>query len=351
MARNSGNQPAIDSTAILASLIEGRDLQMEEAVALMSAIMAGEVPPFRLAGILTALRSKGETVAEIAGFARAMRDGALNITPQRTGLLDTCGTGGDGSGTFNISTATALVAAAMGIPVAKHGNRAVSSRCGSADVLEALGVNLDLEPTRGAALIDDVGIGFLYAPDLHPAMKHAMPVRRELGVRTVFNVLGPLTNPAAADRQLLGVFDPALCEPLCNVLRELGSRRAFVVHGAGGLDEVSLLGATTVASLARGEVRTFEFLPEQAGLEICAPDDLAGGDPATNAGMIRAIVQGESGPRTDAVLLNAGFVAVLGNMAENVRQGVDLARDTIASGGARELLERFARASHAEVAP
>ena len=351
MARDRGNRPLIDTTSVLTSLIEGRDLQLEEAAALMSTIMAGEVPPFRLAGILAALRSKGETVAEVAGFARAMRDGALRINPEKTGLLDTCGTGGDGSGTFNISTATALVAASMGIPVAKHGNRAVSSRCGSADVLEALGVNLDLEPSRVAELIDEVGIGFLFAPDLHPAMKHAMPVRREMGVRTVFNVLGPLTNPAAADRQLLGVFDPALCEPLCHVLRELGSKRAFVVHGEGGLDEVSLLGSTTVAALEDGKVRTFEFLPEQAGLESCGLDDLAGGEPETNAGIIRAIIQGESGPRTDAVLLNAGFAAILGDLAEDVREGVDLARNTIASGRAADLLDRFARASHAEVAP
>lgn len=351
MDRSGEMSSSVDSAAILTSLLEGRDLSLEQAGALMSSIMAGDVPPFRLAGILTALRAKGETVAEIAGFARAMRDGALRINPVKTGLLDTCGTGGDGSGTFNISTATALVAASMGTPVAKHGNRAVSSNCGSADVLEALGVNLDLEPVRVARLIDEVGIGFLYAPDLHPAMKHAMPVRRELGVRTVFNVLGPLTNPAGADRQLLGVFDPELCEPLCHVLRELGSEKAFVVHGAGGLDEVSLLGPTTVAALEDGTVRTFEFLPEQAGLETCRPDDLAGGDPATNAGIIRGIVRGERGPKADAVLLNAGFAAVLGNLAEDVRSGVDLARDTIASGKTADLLDRFAAASQVEVAP
>jgi len=330
MDRPGEMSATVDSAAILTSLLEGRDLSLEQAGNLMSAIMAGDIPPFRLAGILTALRAKGETVAEIAGFASAMRDGALRISPVKTGLLDTCGTGGDGSGTFNISTATALVAASMGIPVAKHGNRAVSSNCGSADVLEALGVNLDLEPVQVARLIDEVGIGFLYAPDLHPAMKHAMPVRRELGVRTVFNVLGPLTNPAGADRQ---------------------SKKAFVVHGAGGLDEVSLLGSTTVAALDDGTVRTFEFLPEQAGLETCRPDDLAGGDPATNAGMIRAIVQGERGPRTDAVLLNAGFAAMLGSLAADVRAGVDLARNTIASGKTADLLDRFAAASQVEVAP
>jgi len=350
MDRSGENRPTLDSAAILTSLLEGKDLPREQAIALMRAIMGGEVPPFRLAGILAALRAKGETAAEIAGFARVMREGALGINPDKTGLLDTCGTGGDGSGTFNISTATALVAAAMGIPVAKHGNRAVSSRCGSADVLEALGVNLDLEPGPVAELIDEVGIGFLYAPVLHPAMKHAMPVRRELGVRTVFNVLGPLTNPAGADRQLLGVFDPALCETLCQVLRELGSEKAFVVHGAGGLDEVSLLGSTTVAALVDGKVRTFGFQPEQAGLELCHPEDLAGGDPATNAGIIQAIFTGETGPRADAVLLNAGFAAMLGDLAADVRAGVDLARDTIASGKAADLLDRFVTASQRKAA-
>ncbi|MEN8006734.1 MAG: anthranilate phosphoribosyltransferase [Candidatus Krumholzibacteriota bacterium] len=350
MEQTGSHRSTVDSAAILTSLLEGRDLPQEQAVALMEAIMAGQVPPFRLAGILATLRAKGETVAEIAGFARAMRNGALRISPGKSGLLDTCGTGGDGSGTFNISTATALVAASMGIPVAKHGNRAVSSRCGSADVLEALGVNLDLEPGRVAALIDEIGIGFLFAPGLHPAMKHAMPVRRELGVRTVFNVLGPLTNPAGADRQLLGVFDPTLCEPLCRVLRELGSQRAFVVHGEGGLDEVSLLGATTVAALEDGKVRTFEFLPAQAGLRTCGPDDLSGGDPAANAAIIKDIFGGKSGPKTDAVLLNAGFAAVLGGLADNVRTGVDLARDAIASGRTADLLAAFAAASQQGVA-
>jgi anthranilate phosphoribosyltransferase len=350
MAKAKADRAALDSAAVLNSLLDGRHLAMEQAGDLMSAVMAGEVPPFRLAAILAALRAKGETVAEIAGFARAMRDGSLRISPDRTGLLDTCGTGGDCSGTFNISTATALVAAALGIPVAKHGNRAVSSRCGSADVLEALGVNLDLAPGRVAALIDEVGIGFLFAPGLHPAMKHAMPVRRELGVRTVFNILGPLTNPAGADRQLLGVFDPSLCEPVCRVLRELGSKRAFVVHGAGGLDEVSLLGPTTVAALDAGEIATFTFRPEEAGLEACRPKDLAGGDPADNAAIILGVMEGGTGPRTDAVLLNAGFAAMLGGLVNDVRSGVDLARDALAEGRAADLLDRFAAASRQEVA-
>ena len=341
---------ATGSKALLAALIAGQDLDRDQAHGLMRAIMAGVVPPARLAGLLVALRAKGETVDEIAGFAGAMREGAVAIRPAAPALLDTCGTGGDGTGTFNISTATALVCAAMGIRVAKHGNRAVSSKCGSADVLEALGVNLDVPPERVAALVDEVGIGFMFAPHLHPAMKHAMPARLELGVRTVFNVLGPLTNPAGADRQLLGVFDPDLCEPLANVLGALGSSRAFVVHGHGGLDEVSLLGPTTVASLEEGAVTTSTFEPGQAGLTVCTPEDLAGGDPEFNAAIIREILGGEEGPRTDAVLLNAGFAAVLAELADDPAGGVQAARNALAQGLGTDLLDRFVAASHAEVA-
>jgi len=340
--------PSVDPVAVLTDLVAGRHLDTDRAHDLMRAVMDGEVPTGRLAGILIGLRAKGETVDEITGFARAMREGATRITPSRTPLLDTCGTGGDGSGTFNISTATALLAAAMGIAVAKHGNRAVSSKCGSADVLEALGVNLDVAPGRVAALVDEVGIGFMFAPSLHPAMKHAMPARMALGVRTVFNVLGPLTNPAAADRQLLGVFDPDLCEPMARVLGHLGSKRAFVVHGEGGLDEVSLFGPTTVAELADGEVRTSTFEPAEAGLECCRPEDLSGGDPALNASIIRDILAGKTGPCADAVLLNAGFAAVLGGLAQTPRDGVGLARETILAGKGSQLLENFIEASGRE---
>jgi anthranilate phosphoribosyltransferase len=316
----------------------------------MGAIMAGEVPSGLLAGILVALRAKGESVAEITGFARAMRENAVTIPVEKDGLLDTCGTGGDGSGSFNISTATALVAAAMGIPVAKHGNRAVSSRCGSADVLEALGVDLAASPERVGRLVDEVGIGFLFAPGLHPAMRHAMPARRELGIRTVFNILGPLTNPAGADRQLLGVFDPELCEPLAHVLGGLGSQRAYVVHGHGGLDEVSLLGPTRVAELAGGGVRTFTFDPAAVGMETCAPSDLAGGDPECNAAIIRSVLDGVPGPAADAVALNAGFCAVLGGLADDIAGGVDRARAALTDGCARSLLEDFVAASTTEEA-
>lgn len=335
------------SLAALETLIAGRALDREAARELMAAVMAGAVPPARLGGLLTALRARGETVEEITGFAEAMREGAVPVRCRREGLVDTCGTGADDSGTFNISTATALVAAGMGIPVAKHGNRAVSSRSGSADVLEALGVNVDLDAARTGALLDELGIAFLFAPRLHPAMRHAGPVRRELGVRTVFNVLGPLTNPAGAELQLLGVFDAALCEPLARVLGRLGSRRAFVVHGAGGLDEVSPLGPTRVAELRRGAVRTFTFDPAEAGVERCAPADLAGGSPADNAAIIAGILEGREGPPADAVALNAGFVAVLAGRAPDFRAGVALARATLRSGAALRLLRRLATATGA----
>lgn len=332
------------SLAALEAVIAGQDLGRERARAVMTAVMAGEVPPARLGGLLAALRARGETVDEITGFAEAMRAGAVPVRCRREGLVDTCGTGGDASGTFNISTATALAAAGMGIPVAKHGNRAVSSRSGSADVLEALGVNLELGAARLGELLDELGLAFLFAPVLHPAMRHAGPVRRELGVRTVFNVLGPLTNPAGAELQLLGVFDPALCEPLARVLGALGSRRAFVVHGAGGLDEVSPLGPTRVAELRRGVVRTFSFDPAEAGVERCTAADLAGGSPAENAAIISGILAGRPGPAADAVALNAGFVAVLAGRAPDFRAGVALARASLLTGAALRLLERLAAA-------
>ncbi|MFT5233246.1 MAG: anthranilate phosphoribosyltransferase, partial [Candidatus Krumholzibacteriia bacterium] len=289
----------------LVQLIAGESLSGEQAYALMTAVMAGEIPSAQLAGILVALRTKGETVDEITGFARAMRENATSVQPERTDLVDTCGTGGDGSGTFNISTATAIVAASMGCGVAKHGNRAVSSACGSADVLEHMGVDINLTAIQAAEMVDSIGLGFLFAPGLHPAMKHAMPARKELGIRTVFNVLGPLTNPAGARRQLLGVFEADLCETLAQVLNELGSEKAFVVHGEGGLDEVSLMGKTQIATLRDGAVTMSEFHPSEVGMEVCQPEDLKGGDVIKNAAIIEAVLSGESGPATDVVLLNA----------------------------------------------
>jgi anthranilate phosphoribosyltransferase len=338
-----------ETVALLNQLLGGQDLTEVAAHDLMTRVMRGEVSTGQLAGILVALRAKGETVAEITGLARAMRENAVTVAPRRTDLIDTCGTGGDGCGTFNISTATAIVAAAMGCGVAKHGNRAVSSACGSADVLEALGVDLDLGTDQAAGLIDEIGLGFLFAPSLHPAMKHAMPARRALGVRTIFNVLGPLTNPAGARRQLLGVFDPALCRPLAEVLGALGSRKAFVVHGAGGLDEVSLLGPTAVAALAGGEVTTFVFEPHEAGLEICRPEDLRGGTAQVNAEIINDILAAGKGPATDVVVLNAAFVAVLADLAPDFRAGAELARAALASGAARDVLDRLVRRTNPRV--
>ncbi len=333
------------SRDVLQALIAGHDLSADQAAELMSAVMTGEVPPARLAGILVALRAKGETVAEITGLARTMRQHAVKVNPQRRDLVDTCGTGGDGSGTFNISTATAILAAAMGCGVAKHGNRAVSSACGSADVLAELGVDINLDASQAATLIDEIGLGFLFAPSLHPAMKHAMPARRQLGVRTVFNVLGPLTNPAGARRQLLGVFEAALCETMAQVLAALGSERAYVVHGTGGLDEVSLLGPTRVAELRDGTVSVFEFHPQEIGLGPCTAADLSGGSAAENAAVIQAVLNGESGPASDIVILNAAFVAVLADLTPDFASGAELARRKLRDGSARQVLADLSRLS------
>ena len=330
---------------LLDRLLDGRDLDAAQAEALLDAVMEGSLGETRLAALLAALRAKGETEDEITGFARSLRRHAVRVAQAPVGAIDTCGTGGDGSGNFNISTATALVAAAMGIPVAKHGNRAVSSRCGSADVLEALGVAVDLPPERAAVLVERVGIGFLFAPLHHPALRQASVVRRELGVRTVFNLLGPLANPAGVRRQLLGVYAPGLVPKMARALRRLGAERAFVVHGDDGSDEVSLTGPTAIAELRGGVVRATVFVPEKAGLARCDPADLAGGDAQLNAELVRGVLAGEPGPRRDAVLLNAGFCAVLAGRAADPAQGVALARRAVVSGDALATLERLAEAS------
>jgi anthranilate phosphoribosyltransferase len=330
----------------LNQLIHGRSLSRKQAHRLMTQVMSGQVPSSQLAGILVALRTKGETVDEITGFAEAMRESSVSVAPRRSDLVDTCGTGGDGSGSFNISTTTALVAAAMGCGVAKHGNRAVSSACGSADVLEALGVNIALDAQQVSHLVDEIGLGFLFAPELHPAMKHAMPARRELGVRTVFNILGPLTNPAGTRRQLIGVFDPSLCETLALVLNSLGAEKAFVVHGEGGLDEVSLHGPTHVAALSNGEVTSFTFQPEDVGLETCQPEDIQGGSPQENAEIIRNILAGQTGPTADVVILNAAFVGVLADIVPDFASGADLARQLLADGSAERTLDQLVTRSN-----
>lgn len=335
------------ATQTLQKLLREEDLSADEARHLMNSVMRGEVPDTLISGILTALRMKGETAEEIAGFAAAMRENAVHICPKREDLIDTCGTGGDGKDTFNISTATALVAASMGIPVAKHGNRAVSSKCGSADVLEALGVNINLSPEASARLIDEVGIGFLFAPYFHPAMKHAARARRQLGIRTVFNLIGPLTNPAEVKRQIVGVFSSDLTETICTVLRALGSERAFVVHGLDGTDEVSISGGTVVSSLEGGVIETYEFSPMEAGIEPADVSALAGGSPEENAAYIMDILDGRDGPRSDAVLLNAAFAALVADRVSSFAEGVALARATVAAGEARRLLDRLREASHA----
>jgi anthranilate phosphoribosyltransferase len=323
----------------LSRLLDGHDLTRDEAREAMNAIMSGEATPAQIGGFLVALRLKGESADEIAGCAEAMRAHVLPVRPRREDLVDTAGTGGDGGRTFNISTAAALVAAAAGAGVAKHGNRAVSSASGSADVLEALGFSLELPPDRIAQSIDELGFGFLFAPTHHPAMKHAAPVRKELAARTVFNVLGPLTNPAGARAQVVGVYSPDLVRTLAEVLAALGARRAFVVHGAGGIDELSPAGPNLVCEVVDGGVRDREIDPRELGVARCAPEELRGGSPEENAQAIRDVFSGADGGRRDAILLNAAGAIAAGGHAEDLREGLDLAREAVDSGAAAERLE------------
>jgi anthranilate phosphoribosyltransferase len=325
----------------IARLLDGHNLTRAEAREVMGSIMSGEATPAQISGFLVALRAKGETADEIAGCAEAMRAHVLAVRPQRDDLVDTAGTGGDNAHTLNISTAAALVAAAAGAAVAKHGNRAVSSQSGSADVLEALGFDLELAPARIEQSIDELGFGFLFAPAHHPAMKHAAPVRRELATRTVFNVLGPLTNPAGARAQVVGVFSPELVRTLAEVLAQLGARRAFVVHGAYGIDELSPAGPNVVCEVAEGTVRERMIDPADLGVARCAPEALRGGSPAENAERIRSIFAGEDGGARDAILLNAaGAIAAAGH-AEDLREGLEAARDAVDSGAAAQRLDQL----------
>jgi anthranilate phosphoribosyltransferase len=334
----------------LGRLLDGQDLDRDEARRVMGTIMEGEATPAQIGGFLVALRLKGETADEIAGCAEAMREHVLPVRPRRDDLVDTAGTGGDGARTFNISTAAALVAAAAGAGVAKHGNRAVSSSSGSADVLEALGFSLELPPERIERSIDELGFGFLFAPTHHPAMRHAAPVRRELATRTVFNVLGPLTNPAGARAAVVGVYAPELVPTIADVLLRLGATRAFVVHGAGGVDELSPAGPNLVCEVADGEVRRREIDPLDLGVPRSAPEELRGGDPEENAKTIRDIFAGANGGRRDAVLLNAAGAIAAGGLAKDLRDGLGLARDALDSGLAGERLEELIAFSRAEVA-
>ena len=323
----------------LARLLDGHDLSREEARGVMGSIMNGEATHAQIAGFLIALRTKGETADEIAGCAEAMREHALPVRPRRKDLVDTAGTGGDGARTINISTAAALVAAAAGAGVAKHGNRAVSSACGSADVLEALGFDLDLTAERVAQSIDELGFGFLFAPTHHPAMRHAAPVRSELAARTVFNVLGPLTNPAGARAQVVGVYAPELVRTIAEVLAQLGATRAFVVHGAGGIDELSPSGPNFVCEVVNGDIRARNIDPLEFGLPRCDPAELRGGSPEENAAAIRGVFAGEDGGRRSAILLNAAGAIAAGGHADDLREGLELAREAVDSGAAAARLD------------
>jgi len=331
----------------LTTLLAGRSLDRAEARAVMEEIMAGEATEAQIGGFLIALRLKGETPDEIAGFAEAIRDCGLTVSPKRTDLVDTAGTGGDGQATINISTAAALVAAAAGAGVAKHGNRAVSSASGSADVLEALGFTLDVSPERLAESIDELGFGFLFAPTHHPGFRHAAPVRKELATRTVFNVLGPLCNPAGARAQVVGVYEPALVRTIAEVLARLGSHRAFVVHGAYGIDELSPAGPNFVCEVRDGEVIERQIDPRDYGIAPSAPEELRGGSPEQNAAVILAVFSGEErGAKRDAILLNAAGAIAAGYHAEDLREGLEVARETVDSGAAAERLEALIAFSH-----
>jgi anthranilate phosphoribosyltransferase len=340
----------------IARVVEREDLTEGEMIEVMNQIMSGECTPAQIGSFITALRMKGETVEEITGAARVMRERA---TPIRVGrgvvdidrddinidqetILDVVGTGGDGTNTFNVSTTVSFVVSACGVKVAKHGNRSVSSACGSADVLEKLGINLDVTPETVEKCINGIGIGFLFAPALHGAMKHAIGPRREIGIRTVFNILGPLTNPAGADCQVMGVYRADLVEKLAGVLHKLGCRHGFVVHGSDGMDEITLTGETLIAEVTPAEVRLTNVTPEQFGLSRCTMADLKGGDAITNAEIVRAVLKGEAGPRREIVLLNAAYALIAAGRATTPTEGIAMAAEAIDSGRALMQVEKLA---------
>ncbi len=315
------------------------DLPEAEMMAAMEEIMNGEATPAQIGAFITALRMKGETVEEVTGAARIMRQKATRVNACATTIVDTCGTGGDKLNTFNISTTTAFVVAAAGITVAKHGNRAVSSGCGSADVLEALGVNISVDQEIVEECIQQIGIGFLFAPKLHGAMKYAIGPRREIGIRTIFNMLGPLTNPAGATAQLLGVYDPKLTEMFADVLKKMGTKRAFVVHGLDGLDEVTITGETRVAELKDGIIRTYNIHPKDYIGSTYSMEDIRGGDPAVNARITKDVLSGKPGACRDVVLMNAALAIVSGEKAADIKEGIKVASDCIDSGAAVKKLQ------------
>jgi len=322
-------------------VIGGKDLTQEEAEDMMRSIMSGMATPAQIAAFLTGLRLKGETVDEITGFARLMRRKVKKINPPEGMLVDTCGTGGDRSGSFNISTAAAFVAAGAGVKVAKHGNRSVSSKCGSADVLAAAGVNIMAPAAVVEKALHEIGIAFFFAPLFHPAMKHAIGPRREIGIRTVFNILGPLSNPVGAQAQVIGVYDPELTETMANVLGELGSKSAYVVHGLDGLDEITLTTKTKVSILKDGKVETVHLSPEDYGLALCEPEELNGGTAKENAAAMRDLLAGKKGPIRDVVLLNAAASLVVAGEAADMEEGLKHAAAAIDSGAALEKLDRL----------
>lgn len=333
---------------LLKQVVLGQSLSSHEAEAAMARIMAGEATPAQIAGLLVALRVKGETVEEIAGFARAMRSAATLLDLECDDLVDTCGTGGDGANTFNVSTTAALIAAGAGVPVAKHGNRAVSSACGSADVLEALGVHLVSGQGALRRCLAAASIAFLFAPAQHPAMKYAIGPRRELGLRTVFNLLGPLTNPAGARRQVVGVYEEALVEPLAEVLGQLGAIHVLVVHGAGGLDEISTLGLTRVAEWRDGASRTYTISPADHGIDLTDPESIGGGDSARNAQLVLAVLAGERGARRDIALLNGAAAIYVSGQVDSFEAALAAAEHSIDGGAARRSLAALVTTSSAE---
>lgn len=333
----------------LPRLAAGGSLEREEAREVMLTLMRGEASDAQIAALLMGLRVKGESPDELAGFAEAMRESAVELRVEGGPLADTCGTGGDGMGTFNISTTAAFIAAGAGLRIAKHGNRGVSSRCGSADVLEALGVRVEIEPERVRECIESVGMGFLYAPRFHPAMRHVMPARREMGIPTVFNLLGPLTNPAHATCQVLGASTAERASLLAHTLASLGVERAFVVHGSDGMDEFTIAGANQVWEIRQGEVTNYLVDPEDLGIPRATAAELAGGDADENARIVRSILSGEEqGPRLRVSLLNAAAVLVAGGLAEDLRDGLGLAESAVRQGAALKILERMVGFTNAE---
>lgn len=340
----------------IALVVDGHNLSENMMVDVMNQVMGGEATPAQIASLITALRMKGETIEEITGAARVMRQHATpirvghtldldreEINTDRETILDTCGTGGSGTKTFNVSTTVAFVVASCGVKVAKHGNRSISSACGSADVLEELGVNLNVSPTTVEQCVQELNLGFLFAPALHGAMKYAIGPRREVGIRTIFNLLGPLTNPAGADHQVLGVYQQSLVRPIAEVLNRLGCKRGFVVHGGDGMDEITLTGETTIASIENGRVTMQVFKPESLGFDCCQIEDLQGGDATCNAEIIRSILSGSCGPHRDIVVVNSAFALVAADVVQRLEDGVRKAEEVIDNGLAKAKLSDLVR--------